>query len=422
MSRNRKNRNWDRNRIAATLNSYLDAGGIVAGAGGLALWQSEFGLSSAAIGALGAFSANAFGAAIGALIGGPIVDNKGRIFVVKYSQLVYMLGALSIIFAINFLMLFAGFITLGVGVGIGIPSSWTYLSETSNPEKRARNVGMSQVAWAAGPTIIFTLGVILSPLGLLGNRVLFGVLLLGALLVYLFADTSGESEVMEKIKEENKIEKPENPIRTLFSLKINQRTIAFLVGVYLFWNIVASSMGMFMPYVYENVGGLTNQQANILQAIMWFIIMLSFYFIFARLGDKVNRRKLYGTGGLIGIAAWIILAYLEINWFVLASFVILWGIHEGIGGQGFYALWATELFAPKYRGASQGFMFFLVRALTGLWSLVYPVIIENWGFTVAGTFLIISLIIYLIIGVIWTPDTRGKPLEEITAERYGTKK
>lgn len=406
--------------LTAALNSYLDAGCIVAGASGLSLWQAEFGLSSFQVGFLGAISANAFGAAIGALIGGPIVDNKGRRFVLQYSQLVYMLGALLVIFAMNFPMLLSGFAVLGIGVGIGIPSSWTYLSEMAAPNKRAFNIGMSQVAWSAGPAVIFTLGVILAPLGLLGNRILFTILFLGSLLVFILSGRLDESKAMEVIEKEEKIkEKPENPIRSLISLKINRRTIAFLVGIYLFWNIVASSMGMFMPYVYETIGGLTNQQANILQAILWTIIVLSFYFIFARLGDKVNRRKLYGIGALIGIAAWIVLTYVGMSWVGLASFVLLWGIHEGIGAQGFYALWATELFAPKYRGIAQGFMFFLVRGFTGVWSIVFPVILDDLGFTTAGTLMIGSLIIALLIGVIWAPETRGKSLEQITQERYG---
>ncbi|GAA2868036.1 hypothetical protein GCM10019817_11210 [Lactobacillus intestinalis] len=41
--------------------------------------------------------------------------------------------------------------------------------------------------------------------------------------------------------------------------------VLFLIGVYMFWNLVVGAMGFFMPYVYETVGGLSNTQANILQ-------------------------------------------------------------------------------------------------------------------------------------------------------------
>ena len=38
---------------------------------------------------------------------------------------------------------------------------------------------------------------------------------------------------------------------------------------------------------------------------------------------------------------------------------------------------------------------------------------------VKQTFMIGLLLVSLIIGVIWTPQTRGKSLEQITKERYG---
>ena len=107
------------------------------------------------------------------------------------------------------------------------------------------------------------------------------------------------------------------------------------------------------------------------------------------------------------------------SWLGLWVFVILWGISAGIGAQAFYALWASELFPTKFRGGAQGVMFFLVRGSCGIWSIVFPVILANLGFTVAGTVMIGLLLVSLVIGTVWTPKTRGKTLEQITQERYG---
>ena len=60
--------------IAVSLNNYLDAGAIVAGASGITLWQNYLGLSEMHLGWLNAISANALGAAIGAIIGGFLAD------------------------------------------------------------------------------------------------------------------------------------------------------------------------------------------------------------------------------------------------------------------------------------------------------------------------------------------------------------
>ncbi len=56
--------------ILAGMASYLDAGSIVALGVGLALWQEYLGMSSTTVGLLAALGPNAFGAAIGALVGG----------------------------------------------------------------------------------------------------------------------------------------------------------------------------------------------------------------------------------------------------------------------------------------------------------------------------------------------------------------
>ncbi|ELB8840719.1 MFS transporter [Listeria monocytogenes] len=407
--------------IAVSLTNYLDSGCIVAGASGLTLWATQFGLSSFAVGLLGAVSANAFGSAIGALIGGHLADKYGRKFIYTYNMLVYMLGVTIIMFAMNFPMLLIGFLVTGLSVGAGVPASWTYISEMADPSIRARNIGISQFAWSCGPAIIFTLGIIVSPLVLLGNRLLFLSLLIVAFVAWQLQRKLEESKdwEAEQVKMKESGNRLEHPFKTAFSSMVNVKSVLFLVGVYLFWNLVAGAMGFFMPFVYETVGGLSNTQANLLQAVLWILTAASTYFGFAKFGDRVSHRGLFFVGALMAVASWVVLTFVGMSWVGLWTFVILWGISAGIGAQAFYALWSTELFPTKYRGGVQGVMFFLVRGSTGVWSIVFPVILANLGFTVAGTIMIGLLTVSLLIGVIWAPKTRGRSLDDITKERYG---
>lgn len=407
--------------IAVSLTNYLDSGCIVAGASGLTLWATQFGLSSFAVGLLGAVSANAFGSAIGALIGGHLADKYGRKFIYTYNMLVYMLGVTIIMFAMNFPMLLIGFLVTGLSVGAGVPASWTYISEMADPSIGARNIGISQFAWSCGPAIIFTLGIIVSPLGLLGNRLLFLSLLIVAFVAWQLQRKLEESKdwEAEQVKMKESGNRLEHPFKTAFSSMVNVKSVLFLVGVYLFWNLVAGAMGFFMPFVYETVGGLSNTQANLLQAVLWILTAASTYFGFAKFGDRVSHRGLFFVGALMAVASWVVLTFVGMSWVGLWTFVILWGISAGIGAQAFYALWSTELFPTKYRGGVQGVMFFLVRGSTGVWSIVFPVILANLGFTVAGTIMIGLLTVSLLIGVIWAPKTRGRSLDDITKERYG---
>lgn len=56
--------------VRVSITNFLDSGSIVAGSVGLTMWTKHFGLSTLEVGVLGALSANAFGAALGAVIGG----------------------------------------------------------------------------------------------------------------------------------------------------------------------------------------------------------------------------------------------------------------------------------------------------------------------------------------------------------------
>lgn len=405
---------------AVSLTNFLDSGSIVAGASGLTLWTSYLKLNSVQVGWLGALSANAFGAAIGALIGGHLSDKYGRKIIYTYDMLVYMLGTLLIAFSVNFPMLLLGFLINGIAVGAGVPASWTYISESSGGNNRAKNMGISQFVWSLGPVVIFIAGTLLSPLGVMGNRILFGILTFIAFVAWNLQRKLPESKewVEQKKIEKETGEKP-HPYKDLFSNMVSVKSVLFLVGVYMFWNLVAGAMGFFMPYVYETAGGLSNMQANLLQAVLWGFTALSGYFGFAKFGDKWNHRIFFFVGAAMALISWVVLAYIGMGWPALITFVTLWGISAGIGAQAWYSLWSTELFPTKYRAGAQGFMFFAVRGSAGIWSIIFPSILTGMGFKAAGTLMIIFLLVSLVIGTIWTPHTRGKSLDEITRERYG---
>nr|WP_247664168.1 MFS transporter [Heyndrickxia faecalis] len=220
-------------------------------------------------------------------------------------------------------------------------------------------------------------------------------------------------------KQEDKSEERPHPYRELFSQMVNVKSILFLIGVYCLWNLAAGVQGFFMPYIYSTVGGLSNMQANLLSAVLWIFTALTGYVVFAKYADRVSHRWMYFVGALMAVLSWVAITFGNMGWGVLWSFVLLWGLSAGFGAQAFYALWATELFPTRYRAGSQGIMFFIVRASAGVWSIIFPPIMNAMGFKAAGTMIVVFLIISLLVGTIWTPKTRGRSLDEITKERYG---
>jgi inositol transporter-like SP family MFS transporter len=441
--------------IVVSLANYLDAGAIVAGASGLTLWQNYLSLSEGHLGWLNAISANCFGAAIGAIIGGVLADKHGRKTIYTYNMLVYMLGIAVILFTVNFPMLLLGFLITGISVGASVPASWTYISENSEVGNRGRNIGISQFAWGVGPAIILLLGMLLAPgkadqaagplfgwvqklavffsgsgagqeaIQVFSSRVIFGTLFIVAFIAWLLQRKLAESKDWEEAQLARNGEKPSGVFSSLGSLfvnRINVRTILFLAGIYISWNFVAGVMGFFQPHIFETAGGLSNAQANLLPAVQWLVIVAVTYFGFALWVDKINQRWLYFLGSALGVAAWLILVLVGIrNHFALWTFTLLWGIQGGISVQAFYALWASELFPARYRAAAQGVMFFVVRGGSALWGLAFVRIYgENGeGFELAAWVMTGLLLLALIVGTLWTPQTRGKTLKQIAEERYG---
>ena len=431
--------------LAVSLNNYLDAGAIVAGASGLTLWQNYLGLSEVHLGWLNFISANCLGAAIGAIIGGFLADKYGRKFIFTYNLLVYMFGVLLIMLSMNFPMLLAGFLFTGISVGVGVPASWTYISESSEVNNRGRNICISQMSWGVGPMCILLLGMFFAPGGYLfgwvesaahlfggadmtenainvfSSRIVFLSLFIVAFIAWNLQRGLQESAEFEATKAAgDKTGLIEN-IKVLFQNGIAVKTVAFLATIYLTWNLVASVMGFFQPHIYESAGGMSNKDANMLSCISW-VVVVATTFVISHIVDKVAHRLFYVLGLLCALTAWFIIIGIGVSNLVwLWVFTILWGINNGCSVQVFYALWGSELFPAKFRAGAQGLMFFIVRGLSAVWGLVFTYIYgENGeGFTIAAYCMIALLLISLIVGLIGAPNTRGRELDDIVKERYG---
>ena len=311
------------------------------------------------------------------------------------------------------------------------------------------------MAWGVGPLIILILGTLLAPatsgeagvlfpivhslataimgdsisgaaLNVFSSRIVFASLFIVALIAWLLQrrlDESAEwvaakeAELKSGIKQKSVF----SSFGELFRNKTCVRSMLFLAGIYLTWNMVCSVMGFFQPHIYETAGGLSNEMANLMAAGQW-VVIIFMTFICSLTVDKANQRMLYGFGVSCGVLAWIIVIMVGISSMTgLLIFTGLWAMQAGISVQTFYALWASELFPAKYRAAAQGIMFFVVRGVSAIWGLYFVNIYgeHGEGFTLAGIMMMTLFIISLVVGVIWAPKTQGKTLEQITKERYG---
>lgn len=406
-----------KNTIIAGLANYIDAGSIVAGAAALAMWATAYNLSTTFIGLIGAFSANAISAGVGALVGGVLCDKFGRKKIYQYDMLFYAFGMLWLVFAVNPWMIVVGFVLVGLAVGADIPASWSLIAEMAPSGKRGKHSGVAQVLWYLGPVVVLLLFLALTPLGILGARIVFAHLAVTAIVLTLMRSRMKESQVWEEAKAKEEAGVARASIRDLFTRQ-HIKSMAFLIGMYGIWNLWAGTNGFFFPYILSTVGAQSEASSVALQAMGFFVAMLSIFFVFMRYSDKVNQRLLFGISAAIQVVGMSLLAIFPLTTPVAMAYLVLVWFGSGFGAQSFFQLWSAELFPTMVRSTAQGLTFAIVRIGLGIWSFFVPMLTAT-GFTTLAWILTGFLVVAGVIGTVWAPRNEGKSLDQIQKDMAG---
>lgn len=402
-----------RDTILAGLANYIDAGSIVAGSAALALWVEAYHLGTGLVGILGAFGPNAISAGIGAFIGGRLCDRLGRKKIYQYDMLFYAFGMLWLVFAMNAWMVVLGFFLVGLAVGADIPASWSLIAEQAPDGARGKHSGVAQVLWYMGPTVVLLMFVVLSPLGLLGARIVFAHLALLAIALTFLRARMHESRRWLEAQAE-----PAAPRAGLGELMTWPyiRSMAFLIGMYGIWNLWAGTNGFFFPYILRTVGNQSQFTAVAIQTLSFFIGMASIYLVFMQLSDRVNQRRLFLASAVIQVIGMSLLAIFPLTLPVALIHVFLMAFGQGFGAQSFFQLWSAEMFPTLLRSTAQGVMFAVVRVSLGIFSFFVPALTAT-GFTTLAWILTGFLVVSGVIGLIGAPRNEGKSLDMLEAEQ-----
>jgi MFS transporter, SP family, inositol transporter len=250
MSGATENAGW-RDTILAGLANYIDAGSIVSGSVALGFWAKDYKLSDTFVGLIGAFSANAISAGIGALIGGVLCDKFGRKKIYQYDMLFYAFGMLFLIFAAAPWMLIVGFVLVGLAVGADIPASWSLIAEQAPDKKRGAHSGVAQMLWYLGPVAVLVAAYFLKGYGIAGARWIFIHLFVLALLLTFLRSKMNESKRWEdSAASRQNATAPFIDWKALLSGRY-LATILYLSAMYGLWNLWAGYNGFFTPYLIE---------------------------------------------------------------------------------------------------------------------------------------------------------------------------
>jgi inositol transporter-like SP family MFS transporter len=396
--------------VIAGLANYIDAGSIVAGSVALSLWADIYHLSATYIGLLGAFSANAISAAVGALVGGRLCDLLGRKKIYQYDMLFYAFGMMWLVFASAPWMIVTGFVLVGLAVGADIPASWSLIAENAPSGARGQHSGIAQVLWYLGPLVVLLLSLVVAPLGILGMRLVFAHLAITAIVLTLLRKRMQESSRWVEAKAKGS-RTSASTLRILLKPQY-LRSMLFLISMYGIWNLWAGTNGFFFPYILRTVGAQSQLMSVALQAAGFLMAMLSISFVFMRYADRVNQRVLFGLSSVLQIAGMALLAIFPLTTTVALTYLILVWFGAGFGAQSFFQLWSAELFPTLIRSTAQGITFAAVRIGLGLWSFFVPVLTST-GFTRFAWILTGFLVLSGLIGTIWAPRNEGKSLDQL---------
>ena len=409
-----------KNTILAGLANYIDAGSIVAGSAALPLWMETYHLSNGLVGAIGAFGPNAISAGVGALIGGRLCDLFGRKKIYQYDMLFYAFGMLWLVFAANAWMIALGFFLVGLAVGADIPASWSLIAEMAPAGERGKHSGVAQVLWYLGPVVVLLMFLVLTPLGLLGARIVFAHLaILAVALTFLRSRMKESQRWLEAQAAEDAAERRIAPrearVRDLFKAPY-LGSMAFLAGMYGIWNLWAGTNGFFFPYILRTVGDQSQATAVAIQAGSFLIGMLTIWLVFMQVSDRVNQRLLFLASAAVQVVGMSLLALFPLTLHVALIHVVLMAFGQGFGAQCFFQLWSAEMFPTLLRSTAQGLMFAIVRISLGLWSFFVPVLTAT-GFHTLAWILTGFLVVSGVIGFLGAPCNEGKSLEALEAEQ-----
>lgn len=397
-------RPW-RTALLAGMASFLDSSALVtAGIVVGTLYAEDMGLSDGQIGLVLGLQTMAF--AVGALFGGRLGDRFGRRRVFTWSMVVYAVGAALFAVAGGPTPLIIGAVVIGLAIGADLPVSLAMINEQAPEGKKATLVVFSSVLWNIGIAVTMLLSAVLSGLGATGGRVLFGYLVVVALVVLGLRLTMRESAEWQAARRAVEVGEAVR-FRDLAQLVRPPLLIGLLATglYYAMWNVGANTMGQFGSFLYVNVGGGDVATYSLVSTI-GLGVGLAAGFVFMRFVDTAARPHMFAAGSAIIVLAWIFPLVAGFNEFSLLATLLLSGLGSSFAGETLYKVWSQELFPTLLRGTAQGSTIAFGRVAASLVGFGTPALASA---SPALTFTGVALLAAFAgaIGLLWIPRIPG---------------
>lgn len=360
------------------LASYLDSATIVSSGAALVMYQEPLGITDAQIGVL-SFTLT-MGIAVGALVGGRLGDRFGRKPVFSVTMALIIIAMSINVFAGGFAALALAAALAGFATGADLPVSIATVAEAGTDENRGKLVGFSQVLWMLGVVVTLTIQSTTGDLGHLSGQILFGHVLVVAVITFLLRFTLPESQVWLDAQRERATgvhtERAERAkVKDLLKAPYLLPFVALMI-FYPLVNLAANTGGQFGTYLWVNLAGSTPSFAGQMGLVNFGIgMVLSIAFL--RIVDTKWRMPVFYIGAVAYVLSTLIAAVVGVS----VTTLVLWQILGAIGGafafEAILKVWTQESFPTLLRSTAQGTIIAFARFLAAILALVTPVLAKS---------------------------------------------
>ena len=401
-------RQW-RTLLAAHLGWLLDGMDIMLYAFALLAIQKEFGLSSAAAGALASITLLA--SAVGGAFAGVLADRWGRVPVLIGSMLVYSLFTAAAATSSSVLQLAFWRALVGFGLGGEWSAGSVLIAETWPAEHRGKAVGFMQAGWALGYIIAAALAAWIIPS--YGWRALFVVGVSPAVLTLWIRRGVPESDIWRAAAGRRPPDRSlAVGLKKLLQPPVRGRVLA---ATALSASLLFAYWGLFtwIPSYLATPLSRGGAGFDLVKSMRWIVPMQAGaflgYILFGFLADRFGRRPVF----VVFVLASAVLVPVYGLSARHGNVLMLLGPLIGFFGHGYFSVFGAmfaELFDSDIRATAQGLCYNGGRAASAAAPFIIGMAADRCGigsalgmtagFYVAGAALIFAL-----------PETRGGILQ-----------
>ena len=378
--------------------------------------SSSFYLSKSEVGII--VSILPLAAMIGAILFGKITDLFGRKKVITFISLMFIISILVISASNSVLQLILGRFGLGFSIGAINTVVPIYIAEISNENNRGKMVMTNQVMLVFSQFIAYLVNYIFYYLNI-SWRYMFLIAIIPSIIIFIGSFFIPETVNKRNIKKEYQRLRKEFHIISKFE-KNKRRFSIFIPGILL--GIVHQFTGIniimyYSSYIFSSIG-FKNEKSFFINIILGFVslagVLISFKII------ESYERKTILLIGLEGCSMSLFLIILLNSFlneekyyiYMVALFIIVFVFCFQAFVGGVVWLLISEIFPEKIRGIGMGLSSAALWFSNFLSSLIFPIIISEYGLGVA-------LILFFTVTTISIPyvkylkNTRGISLKDL---------